>query len=255
MASMYEPPARIKHLVEGFELAERETATSAENLLSAPPRVLPFLAGADARIRSIPEAFLSRFDAGSAETHGQADDGKPVVTILATSRPTDLWIGDDTNTAELVAELIAGDLHCDVQMLDGTDFGSCVDRHREVANLYAGVNGPKARHDYIAEHFSTVPFDHHGTIVLARVCDWCLSALLAGVDRNRCGVLDAVDDGFGSVGLQQIEPSEYLWDSGYVRTLVDEYHAANGRYPTLAELSEGLKSIPFRPTAGESGTD
>ncbi|TFV61397.1 hypothetical protein E4P42_00400 [Mycobacterium sp. PS03-16] len=253
MSSMYEPPAEIAHLVQRFEDNERRTEASAANLTGGPTRVLPFIVGADPRTRPIPHAFLERFEPATAVVHGQA--GGAALTILATSRPGDLWIGDDLQTAEVVAELIAEDLHCDVRLLDGADFGTCVDRHREVANLYASVNGASGRRNYVAEHFHTVPFDRGGTVVLCRACDWCWNALLLGIDSTRCGVIESNDDGFGSVGMAQVDQAEYRWDTGYVRSVIDEFRATFGRNPTIAELSETLMAVEFVPQAGESKED
>jgi hypothetical protein len=247
MVSMYEPPAHLAHLVEGFECAESETARRTANLLSGPTRLVPFILGGDVRTRMIPEAFLEQFNPSTAEIHGQADAA--VLTILATSRPGDLWIGDDSRTPEVVAELIAEDLHCDARLLDGSDFGSCVDRHNATANGYASVNGETDRGRYIREHFYTVPFDRGGTIVMCRVCDWCLSGLLHSVDANRCGVLDPIDDGFGSVGTGPIRQSEYRWDTTHVRSIIDELRESYGRNPTMMELSDTLLTREFKPTS------
>lgn len=187
-----------------------------ENFYTGPGRrflPLHLLYGADGdgahSVRAIVARAVGAYDAHFS--HG-GDVGARIgdVVAVATSRPQQSWRIMGARTIEVVTELIAADVHCDLDIFAGTDYGSCVDRLGRVADLYGKcdsdpyVGSDSQRRKYVTENFSTVPFRCGNLYILARICNGCYATFLKqnNVDTEKVEIVEPWSDGFGSVGTK-----------------------------------------------------
>jgi hypothetical protein len=146
----------------------------------------------------------------------------------------------EITTLEVIAELIAEDVHCDFDLFKHKECGPCIDTHNrllegiaECDNDCIGKDGlpDPMRREYIAARFHTVPFARGNVIVLARICDGCFNAFIYGnhVATNQIGIVEPTSDGLGSVGAGPISAREYVWDKTVVDNISDDFECRNGR--------------------------
>lgn len=147
---------------------------------------------------------------------------------------------------------------CDMEYLAGTAVGSCMESHEKMINnlkkldqdpYLVGEDGLRNPHrrQYIAEHFCTVPFYRGNTIVIARICKFCVNAFFAAnqVDLNKLGKVEPSPSGFGTLGGGPIGKSEYVWDRDAIKSAAEEWKKRNGRAPTYIELQRALQGAKF----------
>jgi hypothetical protein len=211
------PSPTVVAIADRIEAAQNRSETWVHSFYTGiGRRFLPihFLSGADDGIRAMTAKAASLPIVKSNARPGD-------LVAVATSRP-EKWILGDTTTPEVVMERIQHDVHCDLDLLAGTEDGSCMDRHyghHHMLSLLAKCDGigkdgkPDAmRRDYIEKHFFTVPFSHGDLIVFARICNMCWGAFLYknNIDTKEIGIIEPKSDGFGSIGPGPIRKKEYI---------------------------------------------
>ncbi|MCA2255703.1 hypothetical protein JF710_21220 [Mycobacterium intracellulare] len=242
------------------QLAKHENvAVLAESLVShwyenAGNKFKPFyfLYGAD-------EKQLRRIVKQALDAYPNGIDAKPdELIVFSTSQPGEYWKIASVEALEMAIQLLELDLHCDLELLKGTEVGSCMKNAEWLHKLKERdeqetirFNMPKPVHhnaqEFVPNWFVSLPVAVGNTIVLLRICTTCYGAWLYRnhVDTSRVGEIESFSDGFGSVGGGPIEKSEYLWDKTVVEQTARDWELRNGKPPTLAELQTALTKVPF----------
>ncbi|WP_156675545.1 MULTISPECIES: hypothetical protein [unclassified Mycobacterium] len=245
------PPAGINGVNVDLENVDRRSEALLSNWFNTEAgqkvRWLCFLDVGDPWINQIIETALGTVNCFAPETQvGPAD--------LVAIRGGESWLLAGDITLEAVIDSLSETLACDFEYFAGTAAGSCMVSHHKLLRSIAKCDGlgrdgkpNKLRRDYLSENFHTIPFGRGNTILLARVCRFCLGAFSAGnhIVAHQIGIIEPPPSGFGRIGAGPISKSEYLWNKGVVEQVYRDWELRNGKPPSRIELQKALQGTKF----------
>jgi hypothetical protein len=171
-----------------------------------------------------PNADLLRRPADQAADAFAMSTAPGVPAIIATCRLGEPWVMHSAWELRAAISAISEETHCDLRLSDGTEFGSCIDRHARQLELIERFDGTdergewgKLRREYLAKEFVTVPFARGDLVILARFCRWCLASFqgLNRIDSRTCQFDEPYTDGFAPSPFNAIPdlPDEVIYES------------------------------------------
>lgn len=189
--------ARIEQNATVIEAAEEDFYRRRPEL-----RWLQLLTPASDALRRPADEAIARFTTPTPS-------GTP--TIIATCRLDEPWLMTSREDLENALTAISSAIHCDLQIsghseIDGVRYDECVDWFAQTAAIIgldpsAPHIGTQMRNRWLAATFTTVPVARGETLILERVCAWCLAKFVSGneIDSGACVVDEPYVDGFGSL--------------------------------------------------------
>lgn len=245
------PPADIDGIAADLENVDRRSEALVSDWFNSEAgqkvRWLAFLDVGEPWINQIIQTALGAENGFPPEAYVGPGD-------LVAIRGGESWSLTGETTLETVIDDLSETLACDFEYFAGTAHGSCMETHRKLLRSIAKCDGVgrdgkpnKLRRDYLSENFYTLPFARGNTILLARVCRFCLGAFSASnhIVAHQIGIIEPPPSGFGRIGAGPITKSEYLWDKNVVADTAHEWELRNGKPPSVMELQKALQGVAF----------